>query len=429
MTADPTPRGPGREAGPEGRIPAGAEASATRAGRRGRERAAGPGSPERAELAAYSVSKLFVHRLLGVPGTLLARTSVPPRGSLGSRLTRWNYWWQAQLLDAMVDAGQRDLALGRSSDAERWLDNGTRLLRGIRWHNLGTYANPYYDDMAWLTLAAQRLNAFSHRVSGRGSGAAQEVGRVLYPRLARAITPELGGGAFWNTAEEYKNTPSTAPIAVALTRAGRHGEAAALMSWLRESLFDPERGYLDGIRLTPARNGERVPEVNRSVHSYNQGTVLAAHLEHPEGDLRHAEEIVEAAARTLTVDVEVEGTTVRILDTRGGGDAGLFAGILARYLAAAALDGRLSEQTRGTARELVLATAEMLWSGRREYDPDLPLNEPGVDVSEIRGSAVAVFSPDAARHSSEALGAGAGVELSSQVQAWTILEAAWRLGR
>ncbi|MCP3425802.1 hypothetical protein NBM05_07225 [Rothia sp. AR01] len=375
------------------------------------------------------MTRLYVHRLLGVPGTLIARSCVPPREGLAARATRWNYWWQAHLLEAMVDAGERELALGRPDEAALWLDRGGRLLRGIRWHNLGSYTNSYYDDMAWLTLAAQRLNALSRRATGRGSAIAQEAGRALYPRLARALTPELGGGAFWNTAEDYKNVPSTAPIAMALARAGRHEDAAPLLSWLRENLFDEERGYLDGIRLVPARSGERVPQVDRSVHSYNQGTVLAAHLEHPAGDLRHAEQIVAAAARNLAVDVEVEGTTVRVLDTRGSGDGGLFAGILARHLAAAAQDERLAAETRATARDLVLATAEMLWSGRREYDPDLPLNEIGVDVTEIRNSAVAVFSPDAARHCSDVLGAGVGAELSSQVQAWTILEAAWRLER
>lgn len=384
-------------------------------------------SAQRAELASYSVTKLFVHRLLGVPGTLIGETSMPPTKNVKDKLTRWNYWWQAHLLDAMVDAGFRDLHAQRESDAKRWLDNAHRLLRGIRWHNAGTYANSYYDDMAWLTLACQRLNALSQEVTGHGSAQAQEAGRDLYPRLRAALTEDLGGGAFWNTAADFKNVPATAPIALALARAGAPEESTGLLGWLREHLFDVERGYLDGIRLALQRDGSRTAITEEALHSYNQGTVLGALLETPGADLEHAEELIRLIGERFTTEVEAEGITVRILDTRGGGDGGLFAGILARYLAEAAQDTRLAPRSRATARELVVATAEMLWAGRREFDPDLPLNEPGVDVTEIRGRAVALFSPDAARHSSQTLGAGTRVELSSQVQAWTILEAAYRL--
>ncbi|OAX58532.1 hypothetical protein A5N15_07915 [Rothia kristinae] len=55
----------------------------------------------------------------------------------------------------------------------------------------------------------------------------------------------------------------------------------------------------------------------------------------------------------------------------------------------------------------------------REFDPDLPLNEDGVDVTEVRGTPVAVFSPDASpadvadparRGSRAAVLAGAGLD-------------------
>ena len=58
---------------------------------------------------------------------------------------------------------------------------------------------------------------------------------------------------------------------------------------------------------------------------------------------------------------------------------------------------------REQARDFVIATAELLWDGRREFDPDLPMNELGIDPTEIRGEAVALFSPDVTRHISEVL--------------------------
>lgn len=404
---------------------------ARRAGRSGRPDAAGLGlraeRVECAELAAYSVNKLFVHRLLGVPGTLIAEPTAPAPRNIRERITGWNYWWQAHLLDAFVDAGHRCLSLGRTSDAKRWVEQGTRLLRGIRWHNFGTYRNDFYDDMAWLALAAERLNGLSHAVTGRGCPNAQEAGRALYPQFEQAHTPEAGGGVFWNKSENFKNTPANGPIALAWARAGQAQKARELLDWLKESLWDPQKGYLDGLRLELQRDGSREPRVEGAEFSYNQGIVLGALLGTPGADLEHAEELIRVVRDRYAQTVELDGQSITCLRTHGTGDAGLFTGILARYLAEAAQDERLSEQTRETARELVLSTADLLWDGRREFDPDLPLNELGVDVNEIRGQAVAVFSTDPGRAASETLGAGARVQLSAQVQAWTILEAAYRL--
>lgn len=381
----------------------------------------------RAERASFSVHRLFVHRVSGIPGTLIGESSLPPEKGFAKRLTGWNYWWQAQLLDAFVDAGERYVADGRVSEAERVLDQSHRLLRGIRIHNFGTYVNSFYDDMAWLTLAAGRLNELSHAVRGHGSDPAQEVGRALYPQLRAAVTEETGGGAFWSKAEDFKNLPASGPIAIALARAGDQDRAAELTRWFRERLWSPESGYIDGIKLELQRNGSRKETREERAFSYNQGVAIGAHLETAGGDVKHVEDVIRLVNEKFTNTHAEEGTEFRVLDTRGSGDGGLFAGILARYLARAASDARVEPKARHLARDLVVATAELLWAGRREFDPDLPLNEPGVDVNEIRGESVVLFSPDATRHSSETLGSGARVELSTQIQAWTILEAAYRL--
>ncbi|MCT1368426.1 glycoside hydrolase family 76 protein [uncultured Kocuria sp.] len=420
MTTDPrtppTTRSQRRRSTPEG-----GQAPASPAQRHRAEKAL------RAERATYSVHRLFLRRVSGIPGTLIGETTLPPQKGLKKRVTNWNYWWQAQLLDALVDAGQRYLADGRTSEAERQIDQCHRLLRGIRIHNFGTFVNSFYDDMAWLVLAAQRLNSLSQAVLGRGSEPAQEVGRALYPQLKAAISDETGGGAYWSKAENFKNLPASGPISMALSRAGEHDSAFALTQWFRDRLWDPRQGYLDGIKLELQRDGSRKEVPEERAFSYNQGVAIGAHLEIQGGDLRHVEEIVRLVHEKFTVTHAEEGTEFRVLDTRGSGDGGLFAGILARYLTRAAMDHRIEPKTRHLARDLVVATAELLWAGRREFDPDLPLNEPGIDVTEIRGDSVALFSPDATRHSSETLGSGARVELSTQVQAWTILEAAYRL--
>ena len=61
----------------------------------------------------------------------------------------WHYWWQAHLLDCLVDAQLRDPQPDRE----------TRIKRQIRSHRLrnnGSWVNNYYDDMAWLALALER---------------------------------------------------------------------------------------------------------------------------------------------------------------------------------------------------------------------------------------------------------------------------------
>lgn len=382
---------------------------------------------QRAERASYSVNRLFVHRLMHVPGTLIGEPTLPPVQGLRKKVTDWNYWWQAHLLDAFVDAGQRAAGSGRDSAAKWVIDQSHRLLRGIRVHNFGTYVNAYYDDMAWLVLAAQRLNALSHQVNGTGSAPAQEVGRTLYPQLRKAVTEDLGGGAFWSKAEDFKNLPASGPIAIALARAGEHEAAGRLVEWFRSNLWSPEKGYLDGIKLVLQRDGSREHALQEAAFPYNQGVAIGAHLETPGSDLRHVEDVIRLVLERFAVPHMEGDTEFRVLDTRGSGDGGLFAGILARYLANAAQDARVDPKLRSAVREAVIATGELLWAGRREYDPDLPLNEPGIDVTEIRGESVVLFSPDATRHSAETLGTGAKVELSSQIQAWTILEAAHRL--
>ena len=108
----------------------------------------------RAAEAERSVTALFGGRLLGLPGTHLARVEHPARGRADAH---WNYWWQAHYLDCVVDAGLRALRLGDVEDAAERARRGDRLLATIRLRNVGRFPNAFYDDMAWLVLAAGRL--------------------------------------------------------------------------------------------------------------------------------------------------------------------------------------------------------------------------------------------------------------------------------
>jgi predicted alpha-1,6-mannanase (GH76 family) len=207
-------------------------------------------------------------------------------------------------------------------------------------------------------------------------------------------------------------------VALYYARTGNTAKAQALVDWLHAKLFDPAHGmYQDGLRI--GSNGEVVLEA--AIYTYNQGPVLGALLElGGQPNLDRAAGLVDAVARHLTRPATLaSGRTAAVLRCDGTGDGGLFTGILTRYLALAATDGRLPDRTRAIAAALVIDTAQALWEGRRAVDPAEPL---------ARQGALLVFSVFPETPASRAYPAGAAVELSTQLQAWMVLEAAATVG-
>ncbi|WP_426005941.1 glycoside hydrolase family 76 protein [Paenarthrobacter sp. NyZ202] len=365
-----------------------------------------PDAADRANQAARSVTRAFGRRLLFIPGTHLGTVTLPSAGSLRSLAAPWHYWWQAHYVDCLVDAGRRELASGVKFDGGSRPSAGrlaSRLVTTIRIRNLFRFINHYYDDMAWLALATLRLESLAREAKKPGRRRNAYVRKSLTAQFDSASTDELGGGTFWSTARDFKNTPATAPVALYYARTGNVAKSQALVEWLNTRLLHAERGlYMDGLRI---RDGQAFLE--EAVYTYNQGPVLGALLElGGTGNLERAARLISATARELTVP----GTG--IIRGDGTGDGGLFTGILVRYLALAARDERLPEDTRATARNLVAATADALWSGRTDAGHG-PASRPRH-----------VFSYDPLRPAAETYPAGAAVELSTQLQAWMILEAA-----
>ncbi|RLY94155.1 glycosidase [Kocuria tytonicola] len=385
-----------------------------------------PESPaHRAATAARSVDRLFGSRAFRVPGTYLGAVAFPH-----PRRGPWHYWWQAHLMEAFVDAAARERLAGHHDDAARARSRAHQLLRGIAVHSGGRVTNNvFFDDMAWLALALGRLRHEDVTATGATTRAVQDDGVALARRLDAGCDGNLGGGAWWNMTRDYKNTASTAPVALTFLRMHRVAQARELLTWLFDTLFDAERGvFLDGIRMVAAGSGSEITAVDPHVYTYNSGPVLGAALELAEAVtdpdekqlwLSRAAALVHGAAREFTVPGPHDRP---VLKGQGGGDAGLFTGILARYLGDAAASSALDAEARGNARALVADTADALWDGRREFDPDEDFSRPGA----TGGETVAVFSPEPSQHANQAQRTGAPVELSTQVQAWTVLEAAAR---
>jgi predicted alpha-1,6-mannanase (GH76 family) len=372
----------------------------------------------RADHAARSVTRHFGRRLLSFPGTHLA-ASVRP--SSRSPFQPWNYWWQAHYVDCLVDAGLRELASGSRFDGgDRPSAGGlaSRVVTTIRLRNFLRYVNSYYDDMAWLALAVLRLDALAELAHQPGRRRNARLQKSLSPQFESASTDDMGGGTFWSTKRDFKNTPATAPVALHFARTSNPVRAQGLLDWIDATLFEPAHGlYLDGAWL---KEGKLV--LAEEIYTYNQGPVLGALLElGGDANLARAAALVGSVAEHLTVSGP-DGPGKRVLRGEGTGDGGLFTGILARYLALAAVDARLPFVARATAGELVLDTAEALWAGR-SVRTGTPLKTSG----KYDDGGWLVFSREPQRPAAETYPEGTAVELSTQLQAWMVLEAAARI--
>ncbi|MDQ0822831.1 putative alpha-1,6-mannanase (GH76 family) [Arthrobacter sp. V1I7] len=382
--------------------------------------AAAPNWSFRADEAARSVTRLFGQRLFFLPGTHVAAV-VRPSGRLKNLVGPWHYWWQAQYLDCLVDTGRRELGYGGRPgarfDGENRASAGqlaSRLVAGIRLRNFFTFVNDYFDDMAWLALATRRLEDLAgdaRNPAGRRRNA--RALKSLTLQFDSASTDDLGGGTFWSKKRDFKNTPATAPVALHYARSGNPAKAQALLDWLDARLYDPAQGlYQDGLRISGA--GEVVLE--GVIYTYNQGPVLGALLElGGAANLERASSLVASVARSLTLPAPLLGRAAAVLRCEGNGDGGLFTGILVRYLALAAVDGRLPAETRATAAVLVNDTAEAFWEGRRILSAEDPLAH--------RGSRL-IFSARPELPARRSYPPGTAVELCTQLQAWMVLEAA-----
>ena len=156
----------------------------------------------RAASAEAAVAKRHLRRLWQLPGTQLGVVAWPAT-SKQLMYGTWHYWWQAHLLDCLVDAQVRDPQPDRRLRIERQI-------RAHRLRNTG-WVNDYYDDMAWLALALER--------AGRLAGVEQPKAlHTLAEQFLNAWVPEDGGGIPWRKQDQFFNAPANGPAAIFLAR-------------------------------------------------------------------------------------------------------------------------------------------------------------------------------------------------------------------
>lgn len=304
----------------------------------------------RAAAAERAVHARHLRALWWLPGTRLGVVAWPPNWRQRLFMGTWHYWWQAHLMDCLLDAQLRDPVAGR-----RDLVHG--LARGIRLRNMRRWTNDYYDDVAWLGLALQR---------------AANTADVRHPAAVRQITAQLnagwtsqgGGGIWWRVGDDFKNVPSNGPAAILLARSEQPADqqrAVDLGEWITAELVDADNGLVwDGLRVN--QDGS-IRTVEKGVYSYCQGVYLGLCVEL--AALTGDDVWPQRAARTVAATVEHLVGPDGVLRGHGTGDGGLFTGILGRYLALAAVELPPAERaTRRLAAGVVLAAAEAAWRNR-----------------------------------------------------------------
>ncbi|BBY55465.1 glycosyl hydrolase [Mycolicibacillus koreensis] len=357
----------------------------------------------RAESAEAAITQRHLKKLWLLPGTQLGVVAWPAVRRERWFTGVWHYWWQAHVLDCLVDAQLRDPSEARRKQI-------LAQIRGQRLRNLGV-VNDYYDDMAWLALAIQRADAVTGKTHRRTL-------EKLTGQLVDSWVPEDGGGIPWRKQDQFFNAPANGPAGIFLSRIDeRLARAVKMADWLDATLIDPETHLVfDGIKA-----GSLV----RAQYTYCQGVVLGLETELAArtGEPRHAKRV-----HRLVAAVAEHMAPKGVITGAGGGDAGLFGAITARYLALVAtrLPGEdpADVTARETAKRLVLTSARSAWDYRQPVT-GLPLFGPFWDRSaELpRPETDAPPPADGAVNSSQI----PERDLSVQLGGWMLMEAAYRV--
>ncbi len=258
----------------------------------------------------------------------------------------FHYWRNAHALDVLLDAYIRK----NDPQIKARMDE---LLEGMKTRNGNTYINHFYDDMEWMALAC--IRAFEVTSDAKY----KTVAELLWTDIKGGWDDTWGGGIYWNKERKNKNTPANAPagiIAARMYQLNRHPEdldwARKIYQWQKTNLVDPVTGLVwDGLDGTGTNKNWKF--------TYNQGVYMGAAVELYKitGEQVYLNDALKTANNSLTGDL----TQGNVMKDEGGGDGGLFKGILVRYMLLLITDGNLPATDAGKFVSFLKVNAETLW--------------------------------------------------------------------
>ena len=307
--------------------------------------------------------------------------------------TTFHYWWNAHMLDALMDG------YNRTGD-DSYLPKMKALLTGIETMHGGQYQNVFNDDMQWLGIACTRA------YQATDDPQYLTVAWLLWDEIKKSWSDVFGGGITWRSDRPYgKNATSNGPAAILAMRLyeieGNPDDlewAEKIVAWEKATLVDPATGLVwDNISQ---EGGESI--INKDwIFTYNQGTYIGAALELYE-ETQNAMYLNDAVKTARSVTSSPEVTSEGLLRDEGQGDGGLFKGILVRYFTRLILEPDLSENDRRNFVRFMQFNAETFY-------------ERGIHRPAMLGSSNWREQP------------GATTDLSTQLSGVMLMEAAVRL--
>lgn len=235
----------------------------------------------------------------------------------------FNYWWNAHMLDVLVDGYER-------TGDESYLPKMKALLNGIKSKNGGRYQNEFVDDMEWLAIASVRA------YKATGDSDYRNVAEELWNEIIKHWSDVHGGGITWKINTPFgKNACSNGPAAILAMRLydlDKDTEyldwAKRIYEWEKSTLVDPASGLVwDNIDIV-----DRETVIQKDwIFTYNVGTYLGAanELYLVTKDQAYLNDAIQTASSTM---ISPQLTTEGVLKSEGEGDGGLFKGILVRYM-------------------------------------------------------------------------------------------------
>lgn len=179
---------------------------------------------------------------------------------------RMDFWTQQEAIEMLIDAYN----INPNDDLKNkiiYLYNGVRDGYGLLWSN-----NIYNDDVVWGALMC--IRAFKITNDGGMLDMAKNNFNMMWNRAWD--TQSLGGGLWWTTANETKNTCVNAPAVIcAMLLYQATGDpvyksrAKQLMDWIVLKLYDASTGEVKGA-INKAGN------ITEGALSYTQGTFIGA---------------------------------------------------------------------------------------------------------------------------------------------------------